>query len=171
MRAAEPARHGHDGPPAMSVPLAILAVLAVIAGWGTAGYFTHAFGTDYGCPCGTFDRRADSRDPRLSRRHRRSVLPLPGEATDPIIIPLFRNKFYVDEFYARWSGWTHDLLAHSSPGSTNGFSTGSFVRGLSGATWGFGFVLRFFQFGNLQGYAFIFGAGVVALIYLMLFAR
>ncbi len=48
---------------------------------------------------------------------------------------------------------------------------GLFVRGLSGATWGVGFVLRFFQFGNLQGYAFLFGIGVVGLIYLMVFAK
>jgi NADH-quinone oxidoreductase subunit L len=41
------------------------------------------------------------------------------------------------------------------------------VRGLSGAAWGLGFALRFFQFGNLQGYAFLFGAGVIILIYLM----
>ena len=40
----------------------------------------------------------------------------------------------------------------------------------SGAVWGLGFALRFFQFGNLQGYAFVFGAGVVALIYYMVFA-
>ena len=39
---------------------------------------------------------------------------------------------------------------------------GLFVRGLSGGAWGAGFVLRFLQFGNLQGYAFLFGLGVVA---------
>ncbi len=44
------------------------------------------------------------------------------------------------------------------------------MRGLSGATWGAGFALRFLQFGNLQGYAFLFGVGVVALIYFVVFA-
>jgi NADH-quinone oxidoreductase subunit L len=44
------------------------------------------------------------------------------------------------------------------------------VRGLSGATWGVGFVMRLAQFGNLQGYALLFGAGVIALIYYMVFA-
>jgi hypothetical protein len=39
---------------------------------------------------------------------------------------------------------------------------------LSGAAWACGFVLRFFQFGNLQGYSFLFGAGVVALILYLL---
>jgi NADH-quinone oxidoreductase subunit L len=40
---------------------------------------------------------------------------------------------------------------------------------LSGLAWGAGFVLRFLQFGNLQGYAFLFGLGVVATIYLLVF--
>ena len=46
---------------------------------------------------------------------------------------------------------------------------GAMVRGLSGLAWGTGFVLRFLQFGNLQGYAFLFGLGVVATIYLLVF--
>ena len=39
----------------------------------------------------------------------------------------------------------------------------------AGGTYGFGLVLRFLQIGNLQAYAFIFGAGAVALIYYILF--
>ena len=94
-----------------------------------------------------------------------------GTATDPISNALFRNKFYVDEFYRLLVKMTHDLLAAFLAWFDKWILDGLGVRGLSGATWGFGFVLRFFQFGNLQGYAFVFGAGVVALIYLMLFAR
>jgi NADH-quinone oxidoreductase subunit L len=41
---------------------------------------------------------------------------------------------------------------------------------LGGTTWGFGFALRFLQIGNLQAYAFLFGFGVVLLLYLILFA-
>ncbi len=43
------------------------------------------------------------------------------------------------------------------------------MRGLSGAAWGCGFVLRFLQVGNLQAYAFLFGLGVVALVYFLVF--
>jgi NADH-quinone oxidoreductase subunit L len=46
---------------------------------------------------------------------------------------------------------------------------GGIVRGLGGATWGLGFVLRFLQIGNIQAYAFLFGAGVVLLLYFILF--
>ena len=39
----------------------------------------------------------------------------------------------------------------------------------SGATWGFGSLLRLFQVGNLQAYAFLFGLGIVGLIYFTVF--
>ena len=43
------------------------------------------------------------------------------------------------------------------------------VRGASGAAFGFGSILRLFQVGNLQAYAFLFGLGIVALIYFVIF--
>jgi NADH-quinone oxidoreductase subunit L len=46
---------------------------------------------------------------------------------------------------------------------------GILVRGLSGAAWAVGFTFRFLQMGNLQAYAFIFGFGVIAMIYLLVF--
>jgi len=39
----------------------------------------------------------------------------------------------------------------------------------AGGTYSVGLVLRFLQIGNLQAYAFIFGAGVIAIIYYILF--
>ena len=41
--------------------------------------------------------------------------------------------------------------------------------GAGGATWGFGSLLRLLQVGNLQAYAFLFGLGIVGLIYFTLF--
>jgi NADH-quinone oxidoreductase subunit L len=46
---------------------------------------------------------------------------------------------------------------------------GAAVRGASATTWGLGSVLRLFQVGNIQGYAFLFGLGIVALIYFTVF--
>ena len=43
------------------------------------------------------------------------------------------------------------------------------VRGASGGTWGFGALLRLLQVGNLQAYSFLFGLGIVALIYFAIF--
>ena len=39
------------------------------------------------------------------------------------------------------------------------------VGGTSRGVWGIGAVLRLIQVGNLQAYAFLFGLGVIALIY------
>ena len=67
------------------------------------------------------------------------------------------NKGYATEAMAAVLGWADrwivDLLIVQVP---------------SKVTWACGFVLRFLQFGNLQAYAFFFGAGVVGLLYLLL---
>jgi NADH-quinone oxidoreductase subunit L len=43
------------------------------------------------------------------------------------------------------------------------------VGGSSRGVWGIGAVLRLIQVGNLQAYAFLFGLGVIALIYFAIF--
>jgi NADH-quinone oxidoreductase subunit L len=167
----EEARHGHDGPPLMTVPLLILALLAVGAGWGTFGYF----------------EKAVARHDAIHLEHSiivpiLAVLAFAGgglsafvlyqrKANDPVLIPAFRNKFYIDELYAVLVAGTQDLMGRFAGWFDKWILDGVFVRGLSGASWGLGFCLRFFQFGNLQGYAFLFGAGVVALIYFMVLAK
>ena len=88
-----------------------------------------------------------------------------GRDADPILIPPFKQKFYFDELYAALIDGTQEFAAGVMAFVDKWIIDGVFVRGLSGAAWGLGFALRFFQFGNLQGYAFLFGAGVVALIY------
>jgi len=166
------AEHGHDGPALMTIPLLLLAVMSVIAGWKfVAGFF---FG-----------------DPFIERLHETPhafLVPVmaigafllgvagawflyAGAAKDPISIPLFRDKFYIDEFYAALVAGTHDLVAKLAALFDKWIMDGLLVRGGSGAAWGAGFVLRFFQVGNLQAYAFLFGAGAVALLLFMLLAR
>jgi NADH-quinone oxidoreductase subunit L len=93
-----------------------------------------------------------------------------GKDADPILIPPFKNKFYFDEIYAALIAGTQEVLAKLSAFIDKWIIDGILVRVSSGAVWGLGFVLRFFQFGNLQGYALLFGAGVVALIYFMVFS-
>lgn len=92
-----------------------------------------------------------------------------GQSKDPILIRPLKNKLYFDEFYAAFIAGTQDLLATIARYIDVWFIDGVLVRGLSGLAWGTGFVLRFLQFGNLQGYAFLFGLGVVATIYLLVF--
>ena len=51
------------------------------------------------------------------------------------------------------------------------FINGLLVGGLTRSTSGLGNFFRRLQSGNLQGYAILFGAGVLLVIYLTVFAR
>ena len=90
-------------------------------------------------------------------------------AKDPVSIPFFANRLYIDDLYGwmveniqdagaavlSWADrWVVDLLI---------------VQVSSKLAWAGGFVLRFLQIGNIQAYAFFFGAGVVGLLYILIF--
>jgi NADH-quinone oxidoreductase subunit L len=162
---SDAAKHGHDGPPAMTAPLWILAFFAVFAGYGTADYFlgdhepTHHLIVEI-LAIGFF----------LSGTGFAWFL-YRGREKEFISIPLFKNKFYIDEIYAALIAGTQDLLAVTSAWFDKWILDGLIVRGLSSTTWGAGFVLRFLQVGNLQAYALLFGLGVIGLIYLVVFTK
>ncbi len=88
---------------------------------------------------------------------------------EPLRMPLLRNRFYFDELYAFLIRWTQGLLAALSAFFDRWILDGAIVRGLSGATWGSGFLLRLLQVGNLQAYGFLFGLGIIGLIYFTVF--
>ena len=169
------AEHGHDGPAAMTLPLIILAVLSVIAGYGFIA--EKALGPDFSEMIVEIEHRGGA--PIVMTLATLAFLAgtaggwllYKGAAKDPILIPPFKHKFYFDELYSALIAGTQDVLAATSSWFDKWILDGVIVRGLSGATWGAGFVLRFLQWGNLQGYAFLFGAGVVAFIYLMVFKQ
>ena len=161
------AEHGHDGPLTMTGPLAVLAVLSIISAYGTEHFFEHAIEgakfPEFSWVVATLATLA------FAAGLGAGWILYIGKDKDPILIPAFKNKFYFDELYSALIAGTQDLLASISSYFDKWVIDGVFVRGLSGAAWAGGFVLRFFQFGNLQGYSFLFGAGVVALIFYMLF--
>jgi NADH-quinone oxidoreductase subunit L len=167
------AKHGHDGPAAMTVPLIILAVLSVIAGYSFIAdkalgeHLLHNIHEIHGrggaglvMTLATLAFVAGSLGGYLLYK---------GQTKDPVLIPLFKNKFYFDELYAALIAGSQDLLAGISRFLDQWLIDGILVRGLSGAAWAVGFTFRFLQMGNLQGYAFIFGFGVIAMIYLLVF--
>jgi NADH-quinone oxidoreductase subunit L len=92
-----------------------------------------------------------------------------NRTSDPLNVDLFRNRFYIDEFYARLIDSTQELLARVSAFFDRWIIDAGAVRGGSGGTWGVGSLLRLFQVGNLQAYSFLFGLGIVALIYFAIF--
>jgi NADH-quinone oxidoreductase subunit L len=92
-----------------------------------------------------------------------------GRVTEPIKIELLRRKFYFDEFYGWLIYWTQELLARVASFIDRWIIDAGAVGGSSRGTWGVGALLRLIQVGNLQAYAFLFGVGVVALIYFAVF--
>ena len=92
-----------------------------------------------------------------------------NRTSEPIEVDLLRRLFYIDEFYRWLIHWTQELLASISAFFDRWIIDASVVRGVSGGTWGIGALLRLIQVGNLQAYAFLFGLGIVALIYFAVF--
>ena len=165
---AGPAEYAHESPQVMTGPLIVLAIPATIAGFpAIANIFLKV------------PEHESSTGPTALMISLLALVAGLGlgfmlyreKAKDPISIPLFANRFYIDEFYRSLVKWTQDLLAGISAFVDRWVVDGGVIGGLAGITWGFGFALRFLQIGNLQAYAFLFGFGVVLLLYLILFAK
>lgn len=161
----EHAKKAHESPLVMLVPLACLAIPAFLAGWPAV---EHIF----------FKTAEPEHVPHILHPVLWGLFLIGvgaafalyrDAAKDPISIPLFANRLYIDNFYAwivariqdggagllSWADrWVVDLLIVQVP---------------SKLTWATGFVLRFLQIGNIQAYAFFFGAGVVGLLYVLIF--
>ncbi len=161
----ETADHAHEAPAIMKLPLVILAVPAVLAGYGWFGGIFIAIPEEHheghylvlGLATAAFLVGAAI-----------AWLLYFGKKSDPISIPIFANRFYIDEAYGVVIRYTQDLLANFSAWFDRWILDGGAVRGSAGTVWGLGFVLRFFQIGNLQVYAFLFGVGIVGLLYFVL---
>ena len=87
---------------------------------------------------------------------------------DPIRIPFLEHRFYIDDLYFWIVRVIQGGIARIFSFIDRWFIDGILVRGSATVVWTLGFALRFLQVGNLQAYAFFFGAGVVGLIYLLL---
>src|SRR5436190_2515658 len=158
------AREGRESPPVMTWPLIVHAIFATLGGFA---FFARDFLTLPSKEAAVFV-------PALAiiavilgvglaiALYRRRV-------TEPVRIELLRRKFYFDEFYGWLIDWTQELLARVSAFIDRWVIDAGAVGGSSRGTWGIGAVLRLIQVGNLQAYAFLFGLGVIALIYFAVF--
>ena len=164
--------HAHEVPLVMAAPLLLLAIPAVGAGWGPVA---RRFGLG-----GAHEEAVHPGAGLLAHIPLLAVSAFVlgtllgfavyrGKTAEPVNIPLFRRKFYFDEFYHALIQLTQNGLARFAALLDRWVIDGVGVRGASGATWGGGFLLRFLQVGNLQAYAFFFGLGVLLLVYLAIF--
>jgi len=163
---SEAASHAKESPIVMTVPLVLLAIPACVIGFPFCAKFFLQVPEREGVPVVPM---ATSLFVFLTGTYL-AVSLYREKSKDPILIPLFANRFYIDQFYLKLVKWTQDLYAQIAGFIDRWVIDGGIVRGLGGLTWSCGFALRFLQIGNLQAYAFLFGFGVVLLLYLILFA-
>jgi NADH-quinone oxidoreductase subunit L len=159
------ARAGREAPWIMIAPLILLAIPAFGSGFGfVTKFFLHLPG----------DHDAGWLVPGLALAATLTGIALAillyrSRESDPLDLSLFRDGFYFNEIYRFLIAATQGVLANISAFIDRWILDAGVVRGASNATWGFGSLLRLLQVGNLQAYAFLFGLGIVGLIYFTLF--
>jgi NADH-quinone oxidoreductase subunit L len=164
---SEHARHAHESPLVMLVPLILLAIPAVCAGYPfVEHYFFHEIGSLAEPEVPHFVEIVFAAAFFLGLGA--AALIYRNVEKDPIRIPFFEHRFYIDDLYFWIVRVIQGGIARLFSFIDRWFIDGILVRGSATVVWTVGFALRFLQVGNIQAYAFFFGAGVVGLIYLLL---
>ena len=162
------AGHAHEVPGLMQLPLVILAVLGLAAGFfgflstGVLGdefkEFAHIhIGVPAIVSLITLVAGAGLAWKLYS-----------GRDTDPVNIKAFTNKFYFDELYAKLIAICQDGVAAVVKVFDALLIDGAGVGGAKSLATNAGNALRRIQSGNLQAYAFLFGLGVLVIVFLAL---
>jgi NADH-quinone oxidoreductase subunit L len=160
------ARESRESPPVMTVPLIVLAFLATVGGFA---FFARNF---LALPA---EKEVAIVVPALAIvaliiGSGLAIVLYRNRATEPVNdLELLRHKFYFDEFYSWLIYWTQELLARVTAFFDRWIIDAGAVGGSSRGIWGIGALLRLAQVGNLQAYVFLFGLGVVAIIYFAVF--
>jgi NADH-quinone oxidoreductase subunit L len=162
---SEVARESGESPLVMTGPLIVLALLATLGGFA---FFARKF---LALP---IEKEAAIFVPALAiivliLGSGLAIALYRNRTSDPLDVQLLRRKFYFDEFYRWLIDWTQELLARVSAFVDRWIIDAGAVGGTSSGTWGIGALLRLVQVGNLQAYLFLFGLGIVALIYFAVF--
>jgi NADH-quinone oxidoreductase subunit L len=159
------ARESRESPAVMTMPLIVLAILATLGGFA---FFARNF---LKLPV---EKEVAIVVPvvaivALIAGSGLAITLYRNRLSEPVDLELLRHKFYFDEFYGWLIRWTQELLARVSAFIDRWIIDAGAVGGSSRGTWGIGALLRLIQVGNLQAYAFLFGIGVVALIWFAVF--
>jgi NADH-quinone oxidoreductase subunit L len=158
------ASHAHESPWIMLLPLAVLALFSIGAGWlpipqylgGEAGHGEHG-ALVMGLSIAAFLIAALA-----------GIWLYSGRQHDPLRIPVLRHKFYSDEIYDWFLVRPQDALARAASWVDQWIIGGLIVRGSSALATFSGEVLRLIQGGNIQAYVVIFILGVAFLCYWIL---
>ena len=179
----EKAKHAHESPAVMTLPLVALAGLALVGGFiGITNNYGSQFGAENSALTLAEQIAHPFHDPipmacgigavvvglflafALYRNAANDPLPakLGGLAT------AMKNRFYFDEIYAATFIRLHDGLAALADWVDRWILEGACIGFVRGGTDLGGRALRLVQTGNLQTYAFLFVLGVALLLYFVL---
>ncbi|OYW77840.1 MAG: NADH-quinone oxidoreductase subunit L [Verrucomicrobia bacterium 12-59-8] len=160
------AHHATEAPMIMILPLAVLAIFSVISGYDILATPLQAM-----------------KPPHVEGHQTvfwASLLALligssgaiylyRGRDKDPVSIKLFANKFYFDEIYAVIIRICQDRLAWIVTALERVLVDGLVARLPTAIVARLGAATRMLQGGHMQGYTFLLGGGVIAVVYLVVF--
>jgi NADH-quinone oxidoreductase subunit L len=178
------AEHPHSSPAVMTVPLILLAFLSLIGGFALniEGYY-HGWFVSVLHSLGSISPDAGHVTVPEAGMYVERVFPLAAvffgvlfayhlyrdRNEDPLHIKFLARKFYFDEIYERSLVGGQQMAANTLNWIDSWILDGLIIRGAAYLSVGLGELLRLFQTGSLQTYAFIFSIGGVLLIYFTLF--
>ena len=163
------AEHAHEVGPLMLLPLVVLAVMAIVSGFAFTSGALNAYRP--------IAEHHEGHSIVLGASITSLILGLlagfvlyNGKDKDPVSIPLFKNRFYVDGIYDNvLVRYFQDAFAAIIAFFDEFIINGLIVGGLSRAAESSGNIFRRVQSGSLQGYAFAFGLGVILVVYFTAF--
>jgi len=168
------AKHAHEAPAQMILPLLILAVLALISGFSfvtdrlqaIVPVNEHSSGWVVAASIAALIIGSGS-----------AFLLYKGKDTEPLseisftkpVFTVFANKFYIDEIYAVIVRLFQDRLAWVVTALDSIFADGLIARLPAAIACRVGKTARSLQSGHLQSYTFALGAGLLLAVYLTVF--
>jgi NADH-quinone oxidoreductase subunit L len=164
------ADHAHEVGPLMLLPLALLAVMAVVSGFAFISGPLNAYRPVHHGHVGGHAIILGASIASLVLGLIAGFALYKGKEKDPVSIPLFRNRFYVDSLYDNFIvRYFQDAFSAIIGFFDEFLINGLIVGGLSRAAESLGNLFRKVQSGSLQGYAFVFGLGVILVVYFAAF--
>jgi NADH-quinone oxidoreductase subunit L len=160
------AHHATEAPMVMILPLAILSIFSVLSGYDVLAAPLQAMKPPHveGHQTVLFASLA-----ALILGAGAAIYLYRGKDKDPISIKLFANKFYFDEIYTVIVRVCQDGLAWIVTALERVFVDGIVARLPAAIIARLGAATRMLQGGHLQGYTFLLGGGVIAVVYLVVF--
>jgi NADH-quinone oxidoreductase subunit L len=163
------AHHATEAPMVMILPLAILAFFSIFSAWGVMADFLQAMKPSHINAPGEGHTVLISSLLALVVGAGGAIYLYRGKDKDPVSIKLFANKFYFDEIYAVIVRLCQDRVAWIVTALERIFVDGIVARLPAAIVARLGAATRMLQGGHLQGYTFLLGSGVIAVVYLVVF--